>query len=544
MRSPGRVSPIGVVGVLAAGVLAAAVSSVAPVEASVRSQVLYARGLVPYHEGRWEQAYALFDAAVAADEADALALYYRGLTHARRGSNLPAIDDLRAALQIEPRLPNAPLDLGVALFNEGRFADAQRALRVALDRGTHPEVASFFLGMCAYRLGDYAEARARLDDAGRDPSLRQSASYYAGLAELRAGDEDSARARMRRAAEVDPDSEIGRQATRFAAGAAMPAPVPGDLLEPAWDAYAETRIEVDSNVVAGASDGVDGTGDELDGRPVLRAGGSYRMPTAGSGVFTARADLGQSVHFSTREFDLTTVRLAGDWASTRSGRWSFGGGAGYGFHALDYGAFSQAFSVQPWAAFHATEATATQGYYRFRYRDYLDNPFDPFRDGFNNAVGVRQYWAPRAAWVAHVGYQFDAESPEDTNDGDPFLAAGAEDFEYLGHQLDSGVALPWQIPGIGPGQVRGGYRLRFEDFSNPNSRSRAADGSGGKRRHDVEHTLALHLDGTIDSEATLLDGLVRRIRVSIGLIAHVGGSNIDAFEYDRVIGSLGLHADL
>ena len=52
----------------------------------MQSQVLYARALVPFHEGRWEQAYTVFDEAVAADDRDALAVYYRGLTQARRGA--------------------------------------------------------------------------------------------------------------------------------------------------------------------------------------------------------------------------------------------------------------------------------------------------------------------------------------------------------------------------------------------------------------------------------------------------------------------------
>jgi len=512
--------------------------------ASVRSQVLYARGLVPYYDGRWEQAFGNFDAAVAADSEDALALYYRGLTQARRGANEAAIADIRKALQVEPRLPNAPLDLGVALFNEGRFADAQRALLVSHGRGEQPEMASFFLGLCAYRLGDYADAVARFDEAGADEALRQSALYYSGLAQLRAGDETGARARLQQAASVQPDSEIGRLAARYAAK-----PAAAELAEAApgsarpWNVHANVRLEYDSNVVAGASDGIAGTKEDGDGRPVLQAGGSYRLLETEAGTLAAGAELGQSIHFSLREFDLSTVRLRLDWTGA-PGRWSYGAGGGYEFYALDYGAFSQAIQLQPWVAFHETPQTATQAYYRFRYRDYLDSPFDPFRDGLNNAVGLRQYWAPTRTLLTHVGYQFDMESPEDTGDSDPFLAAGADDFEYMGHQLDLGASSPLNLPVAGATAIRGGYRLRLDDYSNPNSRRRSeGSGSQGGRRNDVEHTVAVELAGDLGTQFVGLDRALRRLELSVGLIGLVNGSNISEFDQNRFIGSVGLRAE-
>jgi tetratricopeptide (TPR) repeat protein len=529
---------------LAFGALAVVVAWSGSASASLRSQVLYARGLVPFHEGQWEQAFTLFDEAVAADGTDALALYYRGLAQARRGSNEAAIADIRQALQIEPRLPNAPLDLGIALFDQGQFADAQRALQVALDRGESPASAAFFLGLCAYRLGNYEEATAKFTQAGEDPGLRQSALYYSGLAKLRAGDTAEAQRTLRLAADEQPDSEIGRLAARFAASptAAVEA-VQADAGVP-WSVYFETRLEYDSNVTIGASDGVDGTEEAGDGRPVLLAGGSYRFLSLPQGTLTGGADVGQSVHFSERDFDLSSLRLRLDWAGAPvAGRWSYGAGGGYEFYGLDYGAFSQSFLMQPWAAFHETPETATQAYWRFRYRDFLDSPFDPFRDGFNNAVGLRQLWLPLPRLLTHIGYQFDAESPEDTGASDPFLAYGADDFQYLGHQLDIGADAPWEIPYFGETVVRGGYRFRLDDYTNGNSRTRGPSTSGdGTAREDLEHTLALQLAGDLGRQTGLTGGTLRRLELSVGLIALFNDSNIAEFEYNRIVGTVGLQA--
>lgn len=511
--------------------------------ASLRSQVLYARGLIPYNEGRWEQAYALFNDAVNADAGDALALYYRGLAQAKRGSNEAAIEDIRQALRIEPRLPNAALDLGVALFDHGQFADAQRALRVAAGRGESPARAAFFLGLCSYRLGDYAEAEQQFATAAEDPGVRQAALYYSALASLRAGDSATARDRMRQAAEAEPASEIGRLAGRYAMMPADSVAAPAPRAEKPWSLRAETRLEYDSNVVAGASDGVDGTDAAGDGRPVLRVGGSYRLLETTPGELTVSADYGQSVHFSEREFDLSTVRLRLDWNGTPYRGWSWGAGAGYEFDALDYSGFSQAFDVQPWLAYFENDVTATQAYWRFRYRDFLDSPFDPFRDGFNNAVGLRQYWLPLTGLTAHAGYQFDAETPEDTGASDPFVAAGAEDFEYFGHQLDVGAAYAFDLFGLGASALRGGYRFRLDDYSNPNSRSRGVGVTGdGKAREDLEHTLALELRNDLAGPRQWLGDTVRTLDLTVGLITLFNDSNLSEFEYTRVVGAIGIQA--
>ena len=98
-------------------VLGVAVLAAVPATGSVRSQALYARGLIPFNNGQWDQAYRLFDQAVRADPKDALALYYRGLTQARRGAPTNAIKDFEDALQLRPTLPHAALDLGIAYFD-------------------------------------------------------------------------------------------------------------------------------------------------------------------------------------------------------------------------------------------------------------------------------------------------------------------------------------------------------------------------------------------------------------------------------------------
>src|SRR3990172_8043023 len=72
------------------------------VAASANSRALYAKGLVPFHAERWEEAHRLFDAAVRADPQDALATYYRALSAARLGRIKEATTDVERAVQLRP----------------------------------------------------------------------------------------------------------------------------------------------------------------------------------------------------------------------------------------------------------------------------------------------------------------------------------------------------------------------------------------------------------------------------------------------------------
>lgn len=512
--------------------------------ASIESQVAYAHGLVAYADAAWEAALGHFDTAVTADPEDALARYYRGLTHARRGNYAGAAEDIRSALQTEPLLPGAALDLGVVLFHQGRFVDARRALELALDRPNERGAATFFLGLSAYRLGEHTDALRWFEAAAEDPSLRQVALYYSGLASLRDGDPERARRRLAEAAAVAPESEIGQRAASIDVGSPEPELVtrarPRALRS--WLLYARTQLEFDSNVNAGPSSGPDATGAESDVRPVLRAGGRYRLYTGVGGTVLASADLSQSIHFDQRDFDLTGLRLRVDWAG-RPEPLRFGVALAYEYFALEYTGFSQALVFQPWTAYQWTEQTTSQVYYRFRFRDYLSAPFDPFRDGFNNALGLRQYWAIQPELILHAGYQIDMESPEDTGSRDGWLATGAEDFEATGHQVDAGLAMPLDIPWLGPSTLRGGYRLRLDDYANANTRSWTANASlAGKKRRDLDNTIALELAPRLDPGAIGLAHLIDRLELTVGLIGSVRTSNLDPFEATRVIGSLGLRA--
>lgn len=509
--------------------------------ASVRSQALYARGLVPFHRGYWDEAYELFNQAVAADEDDSAALYYRGLAQARRGLRAQAIGDLERALKLDKSLSQAALDLGVAHFDEGNFEKAVPWLNQAYNQGTDKLSAALFLGISYYRLEDYSNSLKYLEEAKADPELRQAALYYGGLALMRLGHANQAQTALAEALRENPRSEMGKAAGR-AAASDSPEAAAANALAPASAGLrmsAGSGFEYDSNVNIGATNGTLATDSQADGRYVFSAGGSGTLLSTDWGELSASASLSQSVHFSLTEFDLTATRARLEWTD-RPGWWAYGASAGYDFNALNYQSFFQDAIVSPWAAVYETRQLATQGYYTFRYRDFFRGPYDPFRDGINNAFGIRQYLLlPEGGTLLHAGYQFDSELPEDRNSGDPYVKAGAQDFEAMGHQFDlqasTEIGLPNGVPVLGSA----GYRFRFEDYQNDNSRGRPGNADP---REDFENLFALRVGHDLSAYSEALARITRRTVLSVSFILDTNSSNYDEFEYDRFIGQVGLDA--
>ncbi|HUI26061.1 MAG TPA: tetratricopeptide repeat protein [Candidatus Kryptonia bacterium] len=489
--------------------------------ASARSQALYARGLVPFHNGRWDDAYRLFDQAVKADAKDAVALYYRGLTAARRGQPNLAIPDLEQAAQLRPQLPHLALDLGVAYFDAGQYATAipwlERARETAADRFP----AAFFLGLTHYRLNDFAKAGPYLAEAEKDPELRTVAHYYAGLVLLRQGRESEGRTELSQASQGRPDSETTRAAQGYLSGAAAvqrpPAP-PGTPYAKRWSVYGDVKFEYDSNVAIAPDNsglrqslGIAGAG---DGRAVIGFGGAYKFLDSDVGHLTGSYDFYQSMHFQLHQFDLQGHRVQLEGARD-VGPVQLGLGGTYDFYALNYQSFFQDVLVTPWVALPEGEATTTQAYYTFRGRDFFRNPFDPARDSHDNAGGIRQYGLLGSAdRVFSVGYQFDADDP---------ISQSGDDFQYKGNQFDFDVQMP--IANLARGEFS--YLFRLEDYQFPNSRT-----SFTKRRHDNEHQIIV---------ACARD-LTDYLELNLAFLADLNNSNIPDFEYNREIISIGIRA--
>lgn len=488
-------------------VLAAAV----PAGANTRSQQLYAKALVPFAAQRWADAQVLLDQAVAADPEDAVAAYYHGLTLARLGNQAEAITELERALSVRPDLKPAVLDLGILYFETGQYPAAEQWLQRAYQHPDSRFAAAFYLGMTRLRTGDAAGAVPFFEEAGKDPALRNAAQYYQAVALLRDGETSDARILLGQVESGPPDAEttvIARQT--LAGGTATAAAADGKP----WSVHANAGFGYDSNVglipdSSAAQVGLDTDG-ETDGFFRIGAGGQYRIFDVEQGSGSLGYNFYNSVHFSTSRFDLQSHRL--DLTMTSAplydGLMQVGIVGLYDFYLLDYESFYQAGRGTPFVNFFTGDVAATQVFYSFGGQDFLDAPFDPFRDSYVNAAGIRQYFLLGAADRSmSVGYRWD--------DYDP-LSRDGTDFAYMDNMFD--VQFDFGIFDVARGQL--GYLFDLQDYEHPNSRT-----DYRKRRHDQQSQFVVQLS----------HGFTEWISADIAYLGVLNDSNIADFEYDRNI---------
>ncbi|MBZ0067495.1 MAG: tetratricopeptide repeat protein, partial [Thiobacillus sp.] len=82
------------------------------------------KALESFQAKRYDEALALFQGICQADRMDADARMSCGAIAGLRGDHAQAEAYCRQALAIDPKMPGAHLNLGIALRNQGKFAEA------------------------------------------------------------------------------------------------------------------------------------------------------------------------------------------------------------------------------------------------------------------------------------------------------------------------------------------------------------------------------------------------------------------------------------
>jgi protein O-GlcNAc transferase len=163
-----------------------------------------------HQEGRWEEAEAKYREALrAAGESDPVALTNLGQLLRQLGRNDEAIVLYERATQ----LPDAPaatwFNLGNAQFDASRWADAQESLAHALELDPLMEPAALQLARCAVNLGDLFVARERFAVVLRGNPKNFSAWLESGHLCRRQHVLQQAIGCYRRAVEVAPQRWVG-----------------------------------------------------------------------------------------------------------------------------------------------------------------------------------------------------------------------------------------------------------------------------------------------------------------------------------------------
>ena len=472
---------------------------------SGRCERLYTRGLDELHAGRGEAALALFQEAVAADPGDMRALYYRGLGFGRLERYAEAASDLEQVVAKAPGIERARLEFGYTLLRLERYDQAATELGLAAGTPSTAAEASLLLGIVETRRGDYAAAHASLSRALElDPSRVVGVRYYRALASYREGDMDAATEDFTWVAENGGANPLAREASAFLERIR-------ESSVPTIRLYAGSAFEYDSNVALAPGDEqlaeqVYGVSDRADGRAVLRGGARWSFYTSSRVHLSVAYDALQSLHFDLSEYDVQTHKATGQ-AAFFVGPATLGLTALYEYSFLDMESFVSGSALSPWLRFDEGDFGRTEVYYRARHRDYILDPFDPVRDSYNHAAGVRQFVSLRSPGrEIFAGYRFDTDIA-DGSIGDPY--------NYDGHQFEGGIT--WPITSDLTADALYAYRL--ENYS-----------SESFHRDDDEHLALVRLEKRLS----------RLVWLSGSYVYQCNNSDQKSFDYDRHIASLGL----
>jgi len=492
--------------------------------ASEQSKLLYSRGLVEFHAERLEKALQLFEQAVAADETDTYARYYRAVTRGRLNDVNGAISDLRAVVALQPDLEQAKLDLGVALIQANAYAEAVPWLEQAQHVPDLDARASLFLGLAHLRLGHFAIAREHFHRAAeRDPQQSVAARYYQGVADYQEGRRSDAEQHFAYVTTASPDSVMGKEANAFLLKIR-------EADRQRHQVYASVGFQYDSNVVLAPADaaiksGV-GISRQSDGRATMSLGGTY-VPWQGKRAqLTVGYDFFQSLHFDLKEFNIQDHGPNIQWSGAL-GPVQFGLLGRYDYYLLDSDSFLQEATALPWVVISDGQSGRTELSYRMRRRDFKKPSF-AVRDAFNHAASIRQYVYLNASGDRYVslGYQFDREDPvisgklarEHGNITE--FESIARSFAYDGNEVNGGIG--WTFPERVSAEAT--YAYRHERYAQES----AGAIPSGTRRSDNEHQLIVAARKRLTDELSLV----------AAYLADFNNSNDSRFEYDRHIGSL------
>jgi len=479
--------------------------------ASEQSTRLYSRGLVEFHQGRYQAALQLFDQAVAADPQDSYARYYRAVTRGRLHDLNGAITDLRAALAVKPDFDQAALELGVALVQTGALREAIPWLKQAQRDPDADAHASLFLGLAQLRLNQLPEARKNLQRAAKDPRQALAVTYYQGVLEYREGNPSAAEEHFATVAHSGEQSEIQHQAELFL-----------KVIREA--AYAKFQLsgavgfQYDSNVVLAPNSDVikeaAGISNQADGLATFAVSGAYELWRHKQTQLSVGYDFYQSLHFRLTEYNLQdngpSIQLA-----TTVGPVQFGVLGRYDYYLLSTDSFLQEGIALPWVTVIEPRGR-TEFFYRMRRRDFKQKAYW-VRNAFNHSTGVRQFvYVDTPGRYLSLAYRFDHEDPINNH---PSL--NADQYEYDGHEVAVGVG--WTFPFDVSGEAT--YLYRHENYA-PES-----DG-----RHDNQDQIIVLARRPLTPHLTAV----------IGYYGTINHSNNDAgdrrFQYNRHVGSVALEA--
>lgn len=485
----------------------------------------FAKGLVKFGDGQYEESEKLFRNALKAKPGDPEAMDYLGQTLIRLKKYSDAELIYRDMLAKDPGSGRAFLGLGIAQYHQGKFDDALTSLAAAEKALPDNALVYFYQGLTYNKQMAFDRSPPRFARAmALGPDLTADANFQSGVAYYQKGIVDEAKTAFETVIETDPKSDLAASARKYLdqiKGVRVAGPK-------AWDLSFIVSPQYDNNVVltplgTAPPAGDTGIARTQDYRTTMYVRGEYRPIMTEHWVAGGSYSFYQSFHRTLSAFDVESHEPVG-YIQYQLGRVQTRLQYTYDYVKVGRAPYLISEAVNPIVTITESPNAYLQFQFRYQYKDFKDTRFsaNATRDAKNYLAGVIQYYlfAEKEGNV-RVGFTFDKDVTGGTTL--PLVTSGSprsSDWAYNGYRVTSGVTTPlvWKT------NLDLAYDYYRQSYRNPNSYSF----SGSVVRKDDIHYLTGTLSRDINSWLT----------AALQYSYTRDQANIPAFDYNRSVYSL------
>lgn len=465
------------------------------------------QGIAEYRAESYEEAIATLSDCSRQQPGSATVAYYLGLSLMQTGDLSGATGQFTAALERQPGMHEAYLELIECLYLQDRLPEARQRIAAAEQSSANPAAIAFLKGKVLAKQDDAGGAILAFTSAKKtDAAYAQQADFQIAQLQLQAGDMDAARESLRAVIADNPSSELANFAKEYERRmAALPE---GYRM---WRLFVGVNYQYDDNVLVKPSTDIAGlnlpSGHDQSSSQNLRL--LYEAPSSGPWLFNAQYSLYNNSYFRLDQYSQLSQTLS-LVPAYRLPKAVLSLPVTYSHTLLDYTGYSQQLSIKPTATLMFAPQHLGQAGFGYSWRDYLQAPVSVEEDrdahGYSGQLGYLYLFA-EARGMANIRYEFS------------FDDAAGNNWSNIGNRLTLDLVVPLARQTSAVVSLDGWW----QEYLNSHT-------AYGVKRSDSSYA----------ATATLSHELVERVFLNLQYSHYITYSNIPLYEYDRNVYSAGL----
>ena len=174
------------------------------------------KGIGHYKHENYEEALPLLQQAREDDPQSTIAAYYLGLNLKQQQKFKKAVPHLRDAVTKTPKIKGALIELIDALYNVGELEEAKKWIGEAENEGIRPAQVAFLKGLVRLKENKVEESISSFEKAkGLDKMMEQACDYQIAIAHLKAKDFAYAKQAFEDVITLNPSSNMALYANEY-----------------------------------------------------------------------------------------------------------------------------------------------------------------------------------------------------------------------------------------------------------------------------------------------------------------------------------------